>query len=160
MGSDDDNIYAINGSSGGLAHTGWPMFHRDLRHTGFSSLSPISDIKANGHDGSITVSPTTAVSITVSLNAGSFAGQNADWWVVEKTPSGTWNHFDLNTGSMVPGLLPTYQGPLFNLGTTQLFNSSGLTVGSYTFYFGVDLNMNGSLDMDSIYYDGVNVIVQ
>jgi len=54
---------------------------------------------------------------------------------------------------MVQGLLPTHQGPLFNLGTTQLLNSSDLQVGVYIFYFGVDLNMNGLLDMSSIYYD-------
>lgn len=160
VGSDDDNIYAINGTSGGLAHTGWPMFHRDLRHTGFNSLSSIPDIKANGHDGSITVSPTAPVSITVSLNAGSFAGQNGDWWLVKATPSGTLHYFDLGTGSMTAGFLPTYQGPLFHLGATQLSNFSVLTMGTHTFYFGVDLNMNGVLDMDSIFYDRVNVIVQ
>jgi hypothetical protein len=56
--------------------------------------------------------------------------------------------------------LPTYQGALFNLGTTQLLSSSDLEVGTHTFYFGVDLKMNGSLDMDSIYYDWVRVVVQ
>jgi len=122
--------------------------------------SPTPDIKANGQDGSITVSANTAVSIAVTLNTGSYDAQNADWWVAESTPSGTFNYYNLSTGSMVPGLLPTHQGPLFNLGTTQLLNSSNLMVGTHTFYFGVDLNMNGSLDMDSIYYDSVNVIVQ
>ena len=120
---------------------------------------PVPDIKANSQDGSISVSSGTPVSITVSLDPDNLSGQNADWWVVEKTPSGTWNHFDLNTGSMVQGLLPTHQGPLFNLGSTQLFNSSDLTVGTHTFYFGVDLNMNGSLDINSLYYDWVSVNV-
>jgi len=160
VGSDDNNLYAINGSSGGLAHTAWPMFHRDLRHTGLNATPPVPDIKANGHDGSISVSLGAAVSITVALNAGSFAGQNADWWVVEKTPSGAWNHFDLATHSMVSGLAPTHQGALFNLGTTQLLNTSDLSAGSHIFYFGVDLNMSGTLDMDSIYHDSVNVTVQ
>ena len=121
--------------------------------------SPIPHIKANGQEGPISVSSGTPVSITVSLNPGGYAGQNADWWVAESTPSGTFNHYDLSTGSMIPGLSPTHQGPLFNLGSTQLLNSSDLTVGTHTFYFGVDLIMNGSLDMDSIYYDWVSVNV-
>jgi hypothetical protein len=121
--------------------------------------NPVPDIKANGSNGPLSVSPGTPVSVTVSLNPGSYDAQNADWWVVELTPSSTYNHFDLSTGSMVQGLLPTHQGPLFNLGTTQLLNSSDLEVGTHTFYFGVDLNMNGLLDMSSIYYDSVGINV-
>ena len=125
--------------------------------TPLASVSP--DIKANGQDGPITISSTTPLSITVSLDPGSYAGKNADWWVAVSTPSGTFHYYNLSTGSMVPGLLPTHQGPLFSLGTTQLLNSSDLTAGTHTFYFGVDLNMNGSLDIDSIYYDWVSVNV-
>ena len=127
----------------------------------FTDVSyPIPDIKANEEDGSITVSSDDSVLITVSLHTGGYTGQSADWWVVESTPSDTFNYYNLSTGSMVPGLLPTHQGPLFNLGTTQLLNSSDLAVGTHTFYFGVDLKMNGSLNMDSIYYDSVSVDVQ
>jgi len=124
-----------------------------------TTFVPDPEIKANGEDGPITVSSGAQVAVTVSLNPGNHASQNADWWVVELTPSSTYNHFNLSTGSMVQGILPTHQGPLFNLGTTQLLNSSNLTVGTHTFYFGVDLNMNGSLDMNSIYYDSVGINV-
>jgi len=122
--------------------------------------NPYPNIVANNSSGSITVSTANSVSIAVSLTRGRYGGQNADWWVAELTPSGTFNYYNLSMGSMVPGLLPTHQGPLFSLGTTQLLNCTDLTVGTHTFYFGVDLKMNGSLDMDSIYYDSVNVIVQ
>jgi len=121
--------------------------------------SPAPDIKANGRDGSITVSANTAVSIAVSLTTGSLAAQNADWWVVEATPSGTLNYFDLSTGSMVQGFFPTHQGPLFSFGAFELLNFSDLAVGIHTFYFGVDLNMNGSLNTDSLYYDWVSVSI-
>ena len=119
--------------------------------------SPTPDITANGQDGSITVSANTAVSIAVSLNTGSFAAQNADWWVVEATPSGTLNYFDLSTGSMVRGFFPTHQGPLFSFEALEISNFSDLAVGAHTFYFGVDLNTNGSLNTDSLYYDWVDV---
>jgi len=126
----------------------------------FTDVSyPIPDIKANGKDGPITVSPNESVLITVSLHTGGYAGQNADWWLVEATPAGTLDYLDLGTGSMVQGFLPTYQGALFSLGTTQLLNLSTLTVGSHTFYFGVDLSMNGSLDTGVLYYDWVFVTV-
>ena len=120
---------------------------------------PIPDIKANSEDGPITVSLETPVSISVSLNSDILAGQNADWWVAKSNPSGTFNCYNLSAGAMVPGLSPTYQGPLFNLGTTNLINYSELNAGTHTFYFGVDLKMNGSLDMDFIYYDSVSVNV-
>jgi len=34
IGSSDDRLYAIDGSSGGLAPSPWPMFHRDVKHSG------------------------------------------------------------------------------------------------------------------------------
>ena len=34
VGSNDYYLYAINGNSGGLASTPWPMFHHDVRHSG------------------------------------------------------------------------------------------------------------------------------
>ena len=120
---------------------------------------PIPEIKANNQDGSITISLGASLSITVSLNPSTLSGQNADWWVVESTPSGAFNYYNLSAGAMVPGLSPTHQGPLFTLGTTHILNSSDLSIGSHTFYFAVDLKMNGLLDMDSIYYDSVSVNV-
>ena len=120
---------------------------------------PIPDIKANSQDGSFTVSSGTPVSITVSLNPNNLSGQNADWWVVESAPDGFFYHFDLATSSMVQGLLPTHQGPLFTLNPSQLLNTSGLTVGKHTFYFAVDMNMNGSLDFNQLYFDAVVVNV-
>ena len=159
VGSRDSNLYAVYGNSGGLANSDWPMFHHDLRHAGVGSFFPAPDIKANGCNGSITVSPNTPVFISISLNASYFDAQNADWWVVELTPSGDINYFELSTGSMVPGFLPTYQGPLFDFGSTQILNASDLTAGTHIFCFGVDLDMNGSLNTDTLFYDFVTVSV-
>ncbi len=130
---------------------------REIELTPLALVSP--DIKANGQDGPITIPTTTPLAISVNLNPASYAGQDADWWVAESTPSGSFNYYDLGAGSMTPGLLPTYQGALFGLGSTSLPNPSNLTVGAHTFYFAVDLNMNGSLDMDSMYFDAVRVNV-
>jgi hypothetical protein len=122
-------------------------------------FQPLPDIKANNSDGPITVSKANPLSITVKLAAGNQLGKNADWWLLEARHPGGFYHFDLSTGSMVQGFMPTYQGPLFNLGTTQILNSTDLAVGTHTFIFGVDMNMNGSLDPNSLYYDWVRVSV-
>ncbi|NQU15846.1 MAG: PQQ-binding-like beta-propeller repeat protein [Desulfobacteraceae bacterium] len=124
-----------------------------------TTFVPDPEIKANGEDGPITVSSGAQVAVTVSLNPGNHASQNADWWLLESTPRGTLNYLVLSSGSLVQGLLPTYQGPLFTLGSTQVLNLSGLTSGTHIFYFGVDLNMNGSLDTGALYYDSVRVNV-
>ena len=121
------------------------------------NIDATADIKVNDVDGPITVSSGATISISVSFDPGSHSEENADWWVAELTPSGSFNYYDLSTGSMVPGFSPTHQGPLFSLGTTQLLSSSDLTVGTHTFYFAVDMNMNGLLDYDQLYFDAVVV---
>jgi len=122
---------------------------------------PVPDIKANGSDWPVTISQSVILSVTGQLNAGSLEGQDADWWVVARTPSpppDDWYYFDLNLG-WLPGFTVTYQGPLFDLPTYEALNTSGLPLGSYTVYFGVDMAMNGLLDMDQAYYDSVDVII-
>ena len=156
-------IYAVNVRAAGYVamefsaeiSEGGTVLH-DIELMPFAPVSP--DIRANGQDGPITISATTSLSITVSLDPGGYAGQNADWWIVESTPSGNFNHFDLGAG-LVPGLFTTHQGPLFSLGSVPLLNFSNLTAGTHTFYFAVDLDMNGLLDMDAIYFDLVVVNV-
>ncbi|MEW6606757.1 MAG: right-handed parallel beta-helix repeat-containing protein [bacterium] len=117
---------------------------------------PVPDVKANGSDGTITTSG--PVSITIELNSGGYAGQNADWWHVAETPFG-WYRYQVSGNTWVPGLTVSYQGPLFDL--TPPFNTlnTSLPSGTYTIYFGVDMNMNGVIDFDSLYYDRVVVIV-
>ncbi len=75
------------------------------------------------------------------------------------TPAGTINYFDPNTWSMVEGLVPTYQGPLFGFGSYQLSAFSDLALGNHTFGFAIDMDMNGSPDISSLYYDIVDVEV-
>ena len=53
---------------------------------GNSMSTPVPDIKANGQDGPINISPGDPVAITISLNAGDKAGQTADWWIAVSTP--------------------------------------------------------------------------
>jgi hypothetical protein len=120
---------------------------------------PTPDIKANGSDGPVTVSFGDPFTLTVQLDAGSMSGQNADWWGgvnIASAPPADWYHYDLASGWM-SGKTTTYQGPLFNLSPYNIPGMSGLPVGTYIFYFAVDMVMNGLLDIDQIYFDSVQV---
>ncbi len=69
-------------------------------------------------------------------------------------------YFDPGISEMTSGLLPACQGGLFSF-SNGVFDLSNLTTGAHTYYFGIDMNMNGAVDGESLYSDSVNVdIVQ
>ena len=118
----------------------------------------VFDIKANGSDGPI-IKSTDNLSIEIQLTPGGYAGDNADWWLVAATPFGFF-HYQPSNGLWESGLTYSHQGPLFSLEEFEVLNISGLPTGSYTIYCGVDMNMNGSLDIDKAHYDFVTVNVK
>ncbi len=117
------------------------------------------DIKANGSNGPVNITPHDNLVVTVELNPGSHSDEDADWWVAANTPFGRY-YYDVGGGSWIPGFSVTYQGALFDLSPFEVLNMSGLPVGTYTFYFGVDMIMNGSLDYDQLYYDSMEVNIE
>jgi len=122
---------------------------------------PEPDIKANGADGPVNIRPSDRLSITVELDAGNRSGENADWWAVRVSDIAPFDVHSLvfigETLSWIPGISVTYQGSLFNLPPFEVSVMSDLPLGRiYTFYFGVDTNMNGVVD-DPLYYDSVVV---
>lgn len=125
-----------------------------------NSEGPVPDIKANGQDGSISVSSATPVSITVTLDPGDKTGQNADWWIAAYTtfaPSSTWWSYIYPSG-WVPGLSATIQTPISDLSTPFEVLHIALPLGDYTFYFAVDDNSDGV--PDATWFDSVEVHVQ
>ncbi len=127
-----------------------------------SSGIAMPDIKANGLDEGVKIRAGDALSITVALAAGNLAGQNADWWLVRvrETPSPSLHPFDLATGLWHAGnLAATFQGALFDLPQFQVLNTSDLAVGTHSFYFGFDLEVNGRIDTPSLKYNKVVVNV-
>jgi hypothetical protein len=128
-------------------------------HDYLGPIKPVPDIKANGSDGPITITTGDNLSVTIELTPGNFSGYNADWWVLADTSPFGWYYYNVNTGSWFPGVIVTYQGALFNLPSYGVLNTTGLPTGTYTFYFGVDGNMNGTIDMGQIVYDGVEVTI-
>ncbi len=113
-------------------------------------------IKANGQEGSVTVSPGTPVSITASLEPGNENGKLADWWIAYNSPDG-WHSFTSN--GWTTGIKSYGQYPLSIISPVEIYYSASLTVGDYAFCVGVDMSPDGILDLPLLYYDVVQVHV-
>lgn len=123
---------------------------------------PVPDIKANGSDGPITISKGHVLSITVELDSGDHKGDNADWWALCKTPfpaPNDWYHYDLSSQSWKKGQIVTRQGALIDFPPQEILNQTNLRIGTYIFYFGVDMIMNGSINPAVLHYDLVQVTI-
>jgi hypothetical protein len=118
---------------------------------------PLLDIIANGSDGPISITGSEILKIRISLNTNGLS-DNVDFWLVYKGPSG-WYYFDNSIKQWRPGLNVAHQGVLFNVKNNKVFQSSGLALGNYTFYFGVDMVMDGKVTKSSLYKDEVKVTV-
>ncbi|MDH3998197.1 MAG: hypothetical protein OET90_05105 [Desulfuromonadales bacterium] len=115
-------------------------------------------IRANGFRHNLMLPPGDPLSLSLSVTQGSASG-TADWWLAVQAAEQFFS-YDLASGNWLPGLIPVYQGPLFDLGNTPLISlPSGLPPGVYNFYFGVDMSANGALDIGSLTYDSVTVSV-
>jgi len=122
-------------------------------------------IKANGYAGDISINRGANLSIAVQIDPGEYDGINVDWWIITLAGSSwyylnsaiQWTPFEGNLLNCHPVL----QGPLFNLPATEVLNMTGLSTGSYTFWFAVDSPMDGILNLDGpVLVDAANVTVQ
>ena len=103
-------------------------------------------------------------SLTIQLNAAGYQGQNADWWLVAYTPWGHWYSYAYpnawaDIGTDLSRVTPAYQGPLFDISSLALFDTTGIPSGIYVIYFGVDTDMNGKLDYNQLYYSSFTLIM-
>lgn len=127
---------------------------------GATSAAPTATILANGSSGSVTLASGDTLAVSVALDAGGYAGLTADWWVLAQTPFG-WYYYDYaNLQGWQAGTGLTYQGPLSNLAEYEIIAISGLQVGAYVFYFGVDTVPDGQISSDTLYYSSVTVNIQ
>ena len=106
--------------------------------------------------------------VTLSLSSDTYVGINADYWLVAMKSTGQLYYYNLTTGkwtsvASIAALKATVQMGLINtfapLPSVPTTTTAGLASGSYSVYFGVDLNMNNSLSFDSLYAAGVGVTV-
>jgi hypothetical protein len=143
----DYNVYAV-----------W----QDQRNGGMdiffnTSALPHPDIQANGADGPVAIIKTDTLTVTIEMDSGTHTGENCDWWLVMDSPLGRY-YYHVAQG-WLPGLQVTFQGTLRDLSPRIVLNQSGLPTGDYKFYFGVDLVVNGTVDLSQSYYDLVSVTI-
>lgn len=117
-------------------------------------------IEANGSGSAMVVSQGTPVAVRISMDPGSAAGTQADWWVLARNSGGAWYRYDRTTRSWKAGIAVTFQGALMPVAWLEVLNSSTLPPGTYTFYFAVDTLLNALVDMDHLIQDSVQVTVQ
>jgi len=103
----------------------------------------------------MTVSEGSELVVTVSINPASYAGDPMDWWVAAIAPSGL--YYQNASMAWTTTATPVYQGGLFALQSYVVVDTTVLSAGTYTFYFGVD-TLNGVLDPDVV-YDSATVII-
>ena len=124
----------------------------------WGTTNPVTSIKANDSDGPLIISQGGLLTVKVSLDPGSYEGYPADWWVAAMSPFGLY-WFTLDKGWVSSDSpIRVYGGPLFSLSPYTILEVSTLPLGSYTFYFAVDNNMDGILD--ATYLDLVSVTIQ
>ena len=118
---------------------------------------PLAKVTVNGDDGPLTVSNGTTVAVEASLEGGSFTGSFADWWMLHEGPNG-WSWWLPGTTFWLPGMVPSIQAPIGDVAPMTVFNQT-LIPGTHRFYFGVDSNANGVIDLADLFYDSVEVTV-
>ena len=126
-------------------------------NTGFSGSVMDLVIMANGSNNDVTIKRGANLSISVQLNLGEYPRAYVNWWIVARANS-SWHYLDssmqwMPTERNLLNSHPVYQGYLFNLPETQVWNTTSLPVGVYTFWFAVD-------QANWIWIDSVNVTVQ
>ncbi len=132
----------------------------EIKELYFMGVARYFDIKANNSDGPIGIPLGDNLSITVEFNPGDKLGDNADRFVLADTPFG-WYYYHLSLG-WLPGQVCTLMSPLdYVYPSAEVLNRSDLPDGTYTFYFGVDMNMNCQLEVPHVLgYDSVKVILK
>lgn len=115
------------------------------------------DIKANGVSGSVTNISSSTLSVTIEISSGIYTDVPADWWILTEV-SDNWYYYDLDSG-FTPGFAVSYQGGLQSLSSYEVLRMSNLPCGTYTFFFGIDLDVNGQPDMNTLVYEAVTVSV-
>jgi hypothetical protein len=148
----DGNLRVFDGDGNGPATVDMGAFE----YGSSPPITPLPDIKANFSDGPITIADFDNLIIEVTIDSGIYTGYPADYWILANSPFG-WYYYHLSAGWLA-GQNVTYQGPLIDLNPFEVMDTT-LPEGDYTFYFGVDGNMNGVIDMGQMYYDSVDVTV-
>ena len=102
------------------------------------------DLKVNGSDNKVIVTPAQSVSVTLSLCAGQFEDLPVEWWVGAQTTS-FGNYWFNSAGQWTQTMMPYKQGPLADLPETEVLNLT-LPVGVYHFFTLIEASTDGKFN--------------
>jgi hypothetical protein len=100
---------------------------------------PVPDLKINGGDAPLTVTPTDVVTVKASLHPNAEAGVVKECWIYVDYTVGLFStkRYWRYPGSWSATPSPAYTGPLTEIVNHHIV-SAKLPAGTWTFYFGVD----------------------
>jgi len=120
---------------------------------------PVPQIMINGSSGHVEVLSGENISIAVELDPSDLNGKKADWWVQYEYRNRSY-YYDASIGKWRRGTQVYNQAELSSTGSIDISSDSRLPRGFYTYSFGVDTEMNGSLDSNLYFEDSVTVEVK
>ncbi len=124
-----------------------PTLDVQVSGEGLAAISPAPDVTLNGVDGPLSVASGSTVSVSNNLAAGSYAGQQADFWLRHTDPAGTVSWLVQGAGwvqSATP--LPLFIGSIADASPYFSLTMAGLATGSHEILFAVDDNTDGVFD--------------
>jgi endo-1,4-beta-xylanase len=117
------------------------------------AAEPVPDIKANGIDGTAVISRGDNLTVTISLDSGGYSDVLADWWFY------VYSYCSL-TKSWIPIWTDSDTVPIIDFPPQTILDTAIGLKGTFKFFFGIDVNPDGSVDTDQLVGDFVYVIVQ
>ena len=147
------------GSSGIDEFNHWHIFgDPSLNVRGDGSSNPtFVDIKANGEDGPLNVSPGTTITLTASVNPGELEGVTHDWWLMARRNEET-KYWWTISGEWIQSAAPVraYEGALLEIDSFEI-TSGSIPSGTWGFTFAVD-EQNGSYE--GTYKDHLRIVAE
>ena len=137
-------VNVVGASALGSGDVGWPLFGPAIRVNNQSALSLWSG---------------NAVTVSVLLRTGQYAGTPCDWWVagIDETTGALYylnSAFSWTPAAGFGDVRPVCMGGVFDIGLPYtVYSGTSLLPGTYRFYFGLDTIMNGVLDVNALVYD-------
>ncbi len=99
---------------------------------------PVTDIKANGSDGPLSVPSTQTVALTISLDPKDYPGATADWWILaDKSGGSTYSWVYSLPGHWTLGTKRAHVGGLITLNNYTIHNGT-IPLGTWDMEFSVD----------------------
>jgi hypothetical protein len=117
---------------------------------------PTPTISANGKNSQIAIRVSRKpLTLAIGIDSGGWIGKATDWWLVH-IGDNQLASFNIEKFRFVPGLVPTAQGPIISFDDFD-FQIPLPMIGQHNYCLAVDSSANGVLDLDSLFFDCVEI---